>query len=151
MKKNDRHKLIKKLIRENKIETQEGLSRLLAENGASTTQATLSRDIRELGIIKNRSSSGSFYTLLDGELSPFEGLDQSFRNHVLKVSSVMFMVVIHTRLSEADILANILDESNHEGILGTLAGADTLLVTCASIEDAENLYAEVNRAISYEE
>lgn len=150
MKKIERHELIKQLIRENKIETQEGLSRQLAENGAVTTQATLSRDIRELGIIKSRTANGSFYVLLDEQSNNIEDIAQSYRNHVLTVSSVMFMVVVHTRLSEADILANILDDSGNPGILGTLAGADTLLITCANIEEAQKLHNEISKAIDNE-
>ena len=64
MKKLERQKIIRQLIQNHKIETQEELSQRLLEKGITTTQATLSRDIRELGIIKNRYEEGSFYTVL---------------------------------------------------------------------------------------
>ena len=65
MKKQDRQEIIRELIRNNKIDTQEELSQRLIKVGVTTTQATLSRDIRELGIIKNRFDEGNFYTLFE--------------------------------------------------------------------------------------
>ena len=65
MKKQKRQEIIRELIRNNKIDTQEELSQRLLKLGVSTTQATLSRDIRELGIIKNRYDDGNFYTLFE--------------------------------------------------------------------------------------
>jgi transcriptional regulator of arginine metabolism len=154
MKKLERQNIIRQLIQSHKIETQEELSQRLLGKGITTTQATLSRDIRELGIIKNRYEDGSFYTLFDANhtlensVGAKTSLMTMFSAYALRVSRAMFIIVVHTGLGEADLLANAIDTSGRSEILGTIAGADTLLITCQDVESAENFEKEILNAIT---
>lgn len=154
MKKQKRQEIIRELIRNNKIDTQEELSQRLIKVGVSTTQATLSRDIRELGIIKNRYDDGSFYALFDYDdlaenanfVSTSTELVDVFSAYVLSISRAAFMIVVHTGLGEADLLANAIDGANRKEVLGTIAGADTLLITCRDEASAEKFEREMKNA-----
>ncbi|GFH43351.1 arginine repressor [Lactococcus hodotermopsidis] len=150
MKKSDRQAIIRNLIQNHKIQTQDELSQLLIARDITTTQATLSRDIRELGIIKNRYDDGSFYALFDAEKNHMSlpSLADNLSAYVQRVSRAMFIIVVHTGLGEADLLANAIDTSERADILGTIAGADTLLITCQDIESAANFEKEIQNAIS---
>ncbi|AYG01295.1 MULTISPECIES: arginine repressor [Lactococcus] len=148
MKRNERLNLIKEIISKNQVATQENLQEILEAEGVSITQATLSRDIREMNIIKKRRDGKSFYSFLDGEDGRIQSeLQLYFSRFVIKVASSSVMVVVHTRLGEADLLANALDAEEREEILGTLAGADTLLVTCVSEAAARALVVEIENVL----
>ena len=155
MKKLERQKIIRQLIQNNKIEKQEELSQHLLEKGITTTQATLSRDIREIGIIKNRYEEGSFYTVFDYEGEPENSglirtamsLMDTMSAYVISVSRAMFILVVRTGLGEADLVADAIDTSNRSDVLGTIAGADTLLITCQDEASAANFEREIQNAI----
>ena len=125
MNKKDRQERIIRLIQEGNIGTQEEIKRYLQDDGISVTQATLSRDLRELGLLKLRNSDGKLYYSLSTQTNP--QLDPAIYSYVKKLERAGFMLVIHTNLGEADVLANIIDAENNDTILGTVAGADTLL------------------------
>lgn len=134
MNKIDRQARIKRLISTGHIGTQEEIKQQLHAEGVDVTQATLSRDLREIGLLKLRDSSGKlYYSLAEPKDSPFT---PQLRTYILKVSRAAFMLVLHTNLGEADVLANLIDSSNLPTILGTVAGADTLLVICQDEETA---------------
>lgn len=123
-----RHELIKTIIINNHVGTQEEIKNSLSEYGISVTQATLSRDLRELGLLKLRDEEGKlYYSLSETASSHFS---QAARSYIRRVARAGFMLVFHTELGEADVLANIIDHDANENILGTVAGADTLLVVC---------------------
>lgn len=146
MKRAERLNIIKDIVTNNKVSTQEELQNLLSNEGVVVTQATLSRDIRKLNIIKKRDKGESFYSLLtSGNEKIHSDLHLYFYNFVISATSVGALIVIRTKLGEADILANALDDEreNRTDILGTIAGADTLLVICASEKDATVLTAEI--------
>lgn len=155
MKKQDRQEIIRELIRNNKIDTQEELSQRLIKVGVTTTQATLSRDIRELGIIKNRFDEGNFYTLFEqadstensGFIRASMSLSDTLSAYVSSVSRAIFIIIVHTGLGEADLLATAIDGSGRPEILGTIAGADTLLITCQDEASAANFEREIRDAI----
>ena len=131
MNKKDRQERIIRLIQEGNIGTQEEIKRYLQDDGISVTQATLSRDLRELGLLKLRNSDGKLYYSLSTQTNP--QLDPAIYSYVKKLERAGFMLVIHTNLGEADVLANIIDAGNNDTILGTVAGADTLLVDRKSV------------------
>ncbi|MFC4653164.1 arginine repressor [Lactococcus nasutitermitis] len=148
MKRDERLALIKKIVEKHEIATQEDLQAMLEEQGIVITQATLSRDIRELNIIKKRENGRSFYSFLPSDVAQTQSnLQAHFARFVIKVAYSSVMVVVHTHLGEADLLANALDDEGREDILGTLAGADTLLITCASELAAENLTTEIQNVL----
>lgn len=126
--KKSRHELIKTIISERHVGTQEEIKGILEEYGISVTQATLSRDLRELGLLKLRDENGKLYYSLSEAASLH--FSQAARSYIRRVARAGFMLVFHTELGEADVLANIIDKDANDNILGTVAGADTLLVVC---------------------
>ena len=141
MNKKDRQERIIRLIQEGNIGTQEEIKRYLQDDGISVTQATLSRDLRELGLLKLRNSDGKLYYSLSTQTNP--QLDPAIYSYVKKLERAGFMLVIHTNLGEADVLDNIIDAENNDTILGTVAGADTLLVICKDEMVASRLEKEI--------
>ena len=141
MNKKDRQERIIRLIQEGNIGTQEEIKRYLQDDGISVTQATLSRDLRELGLLKLRNSDGKLYYSLSTQTNP--QLDPAIYSYVKKLERAGFMLVIHTNLGEADVLANIIEAENNDTILGTVAGADTLLVIWKDEMVASRLEKEI--------
>ncbi|VHD64920.1 putative arginine repressor [Streptococcus pyogenes] len=126
MNKMERQQQIKRIIQAEHIGTQEDIKNHLQKEGIVVTQATLSRDLREIGLLKLRDEQGKlYYSLSEPVATPFS---PEVRFYVLKVDRAGFMLVLHTNLGEADVLANLIDNDAIEDILGTIAGADTLLV-----------------------
>mgnify|MGYP000246650569 FL=1 len=114
MKRDKRLEIIKEIVTNNKISTQEELQSLLLERGVEVTQATLSRDIRKLNIIKKRDKGESFYSFLTSGNSKINSdLQLYFYNFVISAKSVGALVVIRTKLGEADVLATALDDERH--------------------------------------
>lgn len=135
MNKIERQNRIKYLIQTGHIGTQEEIKNLLQKEGITVTQATLSRDLREIGLLKLRDASGKlYYSLAEVVGATF---DAAVRSYILKVARAGFMLVLHTNLGEADVLANLIDNSEIPEIIGTVAGADTLLVICKDEEMAK--------------
>lgn len=134
MNKVERHQKIKNIIQNDHLATQDELKQVLLREGITVTQATLSRDLREIGLLKVRDKDGKLYYRLS-DLIPVT-LGYSIKNHIKKISRASFILVLQTRLGEADVLANIIDADPIPDILGTVAGADTLLVICKNEEAA---------------
>ncbi|CAM4179241.1 arginine repressor [Streptococcus penaeicida] len=135
MNKIERQNQIKRIIQSEHIGTQEEIKNFLSKEGIRVTQATLSRDLREIGLLKLRNEEGKlYYSLSEPMASPFS---PDVRYYVLKVDRAGFMLVLHTNLGEADVLANLIDNDDIDEIIGTVAGADTLLVICRNEEIAE--------------
>ncbi|WP_159720884.1 arginine repressor [Streptococcus halichoeri] len=128
MNKIERQQHIKRIIQAQRIGTQEEIKKHLQAEGVLVTQATLSRDLRELGLLKLRDELGKlYYSLAEPMTTPFS---PDVRFYILSVNRSGFMLVLHTNLGEADVLANLIDNDDIEDILGTIAGADTLLIIC---------------------
>ncbi|HEP1794123.1 TPA: arginine repressor [Streptococcus suis] len=142
MNKAGRHDLIRAMIRQEKIGRQTDIQQALEAQGVVVTQTTLSRDLRELGVIKNYENGQSFYSLAVEE----EGgsFIQLLAQYAYKVDRASFILVLHSDLGEAALMANIIDAEKPKSILGTLAGADTLLVICRDEEAAQQVEAEIN-------
>ena len=139
--KNSRQEIILKLIRENDIATQEELTALVKGSGINTTQATVSRDIKDLGIIKvtlpNKSTK---YAVLDrtGDSAPGRLL-AVFSNSVRTIETAMNIVVIKTLPGMAQAAASALDSMHLSGVVGTIAGDDTVFVASGSLDEAQAL------------
>ena len=140
MNKINRQDRIKRLIQSGHIGTQEEIKS--QEEGISVTQATLSRDLREIGLLKLRDVDGKlYYSLSESTATIFSPV---VRSYILKISRAEFMLILHTNLGEADVLANVIDSSEIPEILGTVAGADTLLVVCKDGETAQIFERELS-------
>ncbi|GAA0058426.1 arginine repressor [Streptococcus canis] len=145
MNKMERQQQIKQIIQAEHIGTQEEIKNALQKKGIVVTQATLSRDLREIGLLKLRDKQGKlYYSLSEPIVTPFS---PDVRFYVLKVDRAGFMLVLHTNLGEADVLANLIDNDAIEAILGTIAGADTLLVICRDEEIAKRFEKDLSAGL----
>ncbi|MGT2935595.1 arginine repressor [Streptococcus castoreus] len=145
MNKMERQNQIKRIVQSNHIGTQEEIKNYLQKEGILVTQATLSRDLREIGLLKLRDEQGKlYYSLSEPVASPFS---PDVRFYVLKVDRAGFMLVLHTNLGEADVLANLIDNDAIEDVLGTIAGADTLLVICRDEDIAKRFEKDLAASI----
>lgn len=148
--KNDRQEMILKLIKDNEISTQEELTALMKDKGYQVTQATCSRDIKELGIIKVTLPNQNFkYAVLErtGDIAPGRLLSV-FSNSLISCKSAMNLVVVKTLPGMAAAAASALDSLHLQDVVGTIAGDDTVFVATDSIEAAQALVYTINDMIS---
>ena len=128
MRKRERHQLIKRMITEEKLGTQKEVQDRLEACDVFVTQTTLSRDLRELGLTKVKKNDVVYYVLAN-ETEKID-LVEFLSHHLEGVARAEFTLVLHTKLGEASVLANVVDSNKDGWILGTVAGANTLLVIC---------------------
>ena len=128
-----RHAAILKLVREHPIPSQERLRELLRKSGFDVTQATLSRDIRDLGLLKLQGSDGvHHYAAPPEEVQPPPMLSTFLPNLLLRVDGTGPLLVLRTPAGSASALAAALDHEDWPEVLGTVAGDDTLLIVARS-------------------
>lgn len=141
MKKVERQRKIEQLIKQNVIATQDELMRQLEANGIKATQATISRDIRELQIIKEQDSNGVVrYVIFKGNnQNEEEKLIKAIEETVVDIRQVEFMNIIHTLPRNANVLAAILDGLSLPAVAGTLAGYDTVVIISGSKDEASQI------------
>ena len=145
--KSRRQAAILDLISEYSIETQEELLTRLKDKGYNVTQATVSRDIKELRLLKSLSNDGKYrYTSYTKSSSETGGGFNGFINSsVISVKPAQNMVVIKTLAGMANAICASIDTINFKGIVGTLAGDDTIFIVCADNEQAENFVFEIQK------
>lgn len=132
--KTDRQRLIASLVSRRRIGTQHDLLAALAAEGCRATQATVSRDIRELGLEKTSDQLGRprYVLLQDGRRAePREALVAVLSTFGLHAVATQNIVVVQSELGSAPAIARALDRVEHPMIVGTLAGDDTCLVISA--------------------
>ena len=137
MKKDERQLLIREIIQHEKLSTQKDIQDRLEQRGAGVTQTTLSRDLREIGLIKVKEKGGLYYKLADEP--DRTDIFRLIAQYAQVVSRAEFTLVVRTELGEAAILANAVDEILDDQILGTVAGANTLLIVCKDQEVAQTV------------
>ncbi|WP_142558750.1 arginine repressor [Streptococcus mitis] len=135
MRKKDRHSLIKQMITEEKLGTQKEIQDRLEARNVFVTQTTLSRDLREIGLTKVKKNDMVYYVLAN-ETDKID-LVEFLSHHLEGVARAEFTLVLHTKLGEAAVLANVVDSNKDGRILGTVAGANTLLVICKDQHEAK--------------
>ena len=144
--KSKRQAKIMEIISTTNVETQEQLLALLQEAGFTSTQATISRDIKELRIVKELTSFGTYrYTTATREVpSTFTGrLNAIFRECVTSFDYAQNMIVIHTLPGLANAAASALDTMNMSVVLGTIAGDDTVFVVMRDSNAAAAFCGEI--------
>ena len=139
--KNKRQARIIELIIEKSIETQEELSDILRSEGFMVTQATVSRDIRELKLVKTVSSEGKFRYSHGKESSGKGNVKQSdiLSTAVVSVDSAGNITVVKTITGMASGAAAAIDLMHHEKIVGSVAGDDTIIIVTRSEASAMSL------------
>ena len=148
--KHGRHEKILELITQHDIGTQEDLLRRLRDSGYDVTQATVSRDIKELRLVKTLSESGE-YVYSTGKLENFNDMSSKFDNlfleSVIKVDYVANQIVIKCYSGLANAVCASLDVMHFDDVVGTLAGDDTILVIMRSDEAATALYNKLHKKL----
>ncbi len=139
-----------KLIGEYEINTQEELLRRLNENGFRVTQATVSRDIKELRLVKVQSANGGYRYSTN---TARENADMSFKFHAVfsesvnRVDSAENMVVIKCYVGMANAACAALDSMEWKGVVGTLAGDDTIFCVMRDKQGALEFVKHLNRLV----
>ncbi|MBE6784822.1 MAG: arginine repressor [Ruminococcaceae bacterium] len=146
MKKN-RHEAILSLISREDIGTQEELMQKLNELGYKVTQATVSRDIKSLKLIKTPVSSGQYkYSYVNSETEDFSGKYYSILSHsVTSVDYAGNMAVVKCYAGMANAACAAMDNLEIENIVGTLAGDDTIFVLCRNEESAQEFKNHIEK------
>lgn len=133
--KTERQAAILELIGEQTVASQEELRKLLAGRGLSVTQATLSRDLRELGVVRVPGEAGARYSLpqnVAGEAIP--SLETLLPQLYSSIDGVGELIVLKTFASGAQPVSEALDAAGWREVLGTVAGENTILVICRSAQ-----------------
>jgi transcriptional regulator of arginine metabolism len=141
----ERQRLIASVITRKRVGSQHELLEALANAGCTVTQATVSRDLRELAVEKTRDDVGRpRYVLPDLRRDdPRDSLRRVLAEFGRRVTSAQNVVVVHSELGSAPAIARALDRLEHELIVGTLAGDDTCLVIADNTADAKALAREL--------
>lgn len=150
--KNKRQEMILKLVSENNVETQEMLCKLLINAGFSVTQATVSRDIRELALLKTIDNNGvSRYSVpvLKREAMASQGsmFYSMIADSVNSVDYAMNTAVVKCTAGMANAICAKLDTTELPGVVGTIAGDDTIFILMRTERDAERLVRELKMII----
>ena len=138
---------ILELISQSEIDTQEELLRRLREAGFAVTQATVSRDMRELKLMKAVSPSGKYRYTAGREENPdlSEKLKTMLHDTAVSVASAGNLVVLKTHTGMAQAVCVALDAAHWEAVVGTLAGDDTIFAATHSAEAAQQLAARLSK------
>lgn len=137
---------IKEIIQNQVIETQEELAEALRKEGIAVTQATVSRDIKDLMLIRIPYKNGHYRYALSNEKQSVMSKSHTailFQEAVVKIDSAMNMVVLHTIPGSASSVAFAIDHSKYDVIIGTLAGDDTVLIILKTPEDVPVLLERI--------
>ena len=147
--KTKRHSKILELISEKDISTQEDLLVYLRESGFDVTQATVSRDIKELRLVKTMVSDGKYrYYPATADNNADVGTKYAVFNQSAKsVDYANNMIVIKCYTGMANAACAVLDAMNHEGVVGTLAGDDTIFVLMRDEKMAVALVETIKKLI----
>lgn len=148
MAKNDRQRIIQRLLSEHTIDSQHELRDRLAQLGIEVTQATLSRDLRSMGIVKAPNG----WVLPDelGYGTGPESFETAVRNHLLWAKSAASMVVVRTQPGHADALAIEFDRWPQDEMVGTIAGDDTIFIATPSEDAAQALTKRLEQIAFFE-
>lgn len=149
----ERHRLLAGIVGRTRVGTQLELAAALAAAGCHVTQATISRDIRELGLEKTHDELGRPRYALPRERGrgrhedPREVLAALLAQFGRHVTSAQNIVVLHSEIGSAPAIARALDRTAHPRVVGTIAGDDTCLLIARDAKDADALAAELADAM----
>ena len=151
--KKDRQRAIRSLVQSRDIETQEELTQALLEHGFSVTQATVSRDIRELRLLKVLSADGQYKYALPKATD--HGMNDRFirilKESVMAVTVSEQLLVIKTLTGSANAAAEALDSMQWPEVLGSIAGDNTIFMAVASHEVADDIHQRIMELVHSED
>ncbi len=140
--KRHRQQLIKTLVRQQRLGTQQGLVKALGTVGCEVTQATISRDIREIGLQKSRDELGRpVYSLAEGDerRDPQAACARMLAEFGYAVLEAQHLVLVKSEPGTASGLGKVIDELGDARILGTVAGDDTLMIVTSDNQQASDV------------
>lgn len=148
--KSDRHEKILSIISEHTVETQDELLKRLREGGFKATQATISRDIKELRIVKTLGSDGKYRYVAASESGADmrTNFSQLFTSSVISVDHAQNIVVIKTLSGMANAVCASLDSTDNTVVVGTIAGDDTIFIACRTNENAAGFCETLRQLIA---
>ena len=145
MNKTLRQRAILELLKHAAVASQEDLQRALRKRGIKVGQATLSRDIRDLGLSKTSRGYSLFHADASPALPPVSRLVREF---ALEVRAAQNLLIIKTSVGSAQPVAAALDEESWPEAIGTVAGDDTILIVCPDNKDASRLAARIQEMLA---
>ncbi len=145
-----RHAKILEIINNNSVETQEDLQALLSQAGYHVTQATVSRDIKELRLIKTPNQNGGYHytTAKSGAEHISAKFHSIFASSVVSVRYAQNIVVVQCLPGMAQAACAAMDSLHWDQVIGTLAGDDTFICVVTNQQDAEDLVLELKKMMS---
>lgn len=134
-----RQALIREIVEAQSIQTQEELAEALREHGMMVTQATVSRDIREMHLLKVLAEDGGYRyaTMEKNETGVNDRLIRMLADSVVEMNSANNLIVIRTLPGSAHVAAEAIDNLKWPEVLGTIAGDNTILVIVRSNEEVD--------------
>ena len=147
--KKKRHKLILELIEKYDISTQEELLVMLRDKGCDVTQATVSRDVKEMRLLKTLGANGVYkYTAEKVADNSYTGMfDALFQSAMTKVDYAGNICVIKCSPGLAGAACATIDAMNVHEVVGTIAGDDTIFMLCRTSDEARGVAEALNRMI----
>lgn len=151
--KSKRQQTILKLIEQYAIDRQEDLMQHLKRAGFEVTQATVSRDIRELGLVKAAAGNGGYHYVspaaASGKTMHSPGrFETIFRESVLQVDYAGHIVLVKCFTGMANAACEVFDAMHWANVVGTLSGDDTFFVLMRTQQDAERICSELNHYVA---
>ena len=148
--KTSRQEMILSIVERENIETQNQLMEALAREGVKSTQATLSRDIRDLHLVKELTAEGTYRYVAGGKDGAFDHdtrLRKIFRECVVDYAVAQNLIVIKTLPCLTDAACSTLDSMNIPNLVGSIAGDDTAFVAMKDNASAEHFCTEIEKLL----
>ncbi|WP_340701260.1 transcriptional regulator AhrC/ArgR [Brevibacillus borstelensis] len=141
MNKGQRHIRIREIIGNNEVETQDELVDRLRQAGFNVTQATVSRDIKELHLVKVPLPDGRYkYSLpVEQKFNPIQKLRRMLVDSFVRMDHADHFILLKTLSGHANAVAELIDNLPWEEIMGTISGDNTILIICRSKENSEEV------------
>jgi len=141
---------IREIIANQFIETQEDLVEALREAGFHVTQATVSRDMKELHLVKIPVEDGRYrYSLpADQKFNPYQRLKRALADHFVHIDYAENLVVLKSLPGTANAIAALIDNMEWPEIMGTISGDDTILIICRSKEESTRTVQHILSMVS---
>ncbi len=142
--KKTRHELILNYIKNNNISRQEEIINMLSEHGYNVTQATISRDIKELKIIKEHFGKNDIRYAVSEKTDNEDNYKMIFTRSAISANAAMNIIVVKCYSGTANAACIALDSMNLPGLVGTIAGDDTIFVACKDIDATTHIISTIN-------
>jgi transcriptional regulator of arginine metabolism len=150
MRKSERQQLIRQLLTEHDIQKQEDFVTLLAEQNVPVTQATISRDIKDMQLIKVPAPSGGYrYSLpVKKKLDTEKKLKRTLYDAYVSIAIQDYFIVLKALPGNGQAIATLVDQLNLTGLFGTIGGDDTVLMIAKSPADAQTVYEKITSLLN---